>query len=49
MYISYTTIKIKNTQDKLSKLGSISENYYSVISNLLDHVDHCDQFWENRT
>ena len=47
--MKYVKIKIKkDTERKIAKLGSISENYDIVISDLLKHVNTCDRFWENR-
>jgi hypothetical protein len=42
-------IKIKSTtKEKLSKLGSMHDDYDSIINELIEHSDMCDSFWSDR-
>lgn len=43
-----TTIK-KSVLCRLESLGNMNSSYDDVISDLLEHCDRCDRFWENRT
>lgn len=40
-----TTIVIKkSTKERLSKLGTLSGTYDSVINDILDHLEKCEQY-----
>ena len=44
-----SSIKVQeSTKKRLIKLGDLSSTYDSVINDLIDHVDSCDIFWEDR-
>ena len=36
------------TKEKLSKLGSMHDDYDSIINELIEHSDMCDSFWSDR-
>jgi len=45
-----TRIGIKKaTRDRLAKYGSITSTWDSLICEILDHLEYCDRFWEDRT
>jgi len=46
-YIMYIKIKL-TTKKKLSKLGSMNDDYDSIINELIEHSDVCDSFWVDR-
>lgn len=38
----YTTIQVKQeTKEKLSRLGDLSSTYDSILNELLEHVENC--------
>lgn len=40
-----STIQIQNsTKQRLSKCGTVSSTYDSVINQILDHIDNCHSF-----
>ena len=43
-------IKIKKaTKLRLIAFGRFSSSYDAVLNELLDHVDKCQQYWEERS
>lgn len=45
----YTTIQVKQeTKEKLSKLGDLSSTYDSILSILLDHIENCSCYKEDK-
>jgi len=47
--LNKSTISLqKTTRDRLSKYGSMSSTWDSVINELLDHVEKCDNYWSDR-
>ena len=38
----------KSTKERLAKLGSLTSTWDVLLNNLLDHLEHCDRFWEDR-
>ncbi len=45
-----TSIPIqKETKEKLSRLGSLKSTYDSVINELVEHVQQCDRYWEDKS
>lgn len=49
-YSMYTTIKLKKeTKTRLSKFGSLSSSYDLLVNEILDHLDKCNIFWNERT
>lgn len=46
---NHTTIIIsKNTRQKLNEIRKRSESYDVFLQTLLEHIDTCDRFWEDR-
>lgn len=39
----------ESTRKRLAIFGNLLSNWDSVINELIDHADKCDQFWEDRT
>ena len=39
----------KDTKDRLAKFGHINSSWDSVLNDVLNHLDHCDVFWSDRT
>ena len=44
-----TSIPIqKETKERLSRLGNLKSTYDSVINELVEHVEQCDKYWEDK-
>jgi len=42
----YTSVKLKKeTRDRLARFGKLSSSYDILINDILDHLDKCDQYW----
>jgi len=39
----------KSTKIRLAKFGNKLSNWDSILIDLMNHVDCCDRFWEDRT
>jgi len=43
------SLKIRlSTKERLAKIGILTDNFDSVIADVLDHVEKCDRFWVDR-
>jgi len=41
-----TSVKLKKeTKARLAKFGTLSGTYDTTINDILDHLDKCDQYW----
>ncbi len=47
--MTWTKIRIKNTTKKrIESLGRTSDDFGSIITEILDHINTCDSRWEDR-
>lgn len=47
--IEKTTVSItKKTRDRMKKYGFLNSTYDSVINDLIDHVEKCQDWWRDR-
>lgn len=45
----YTSVKLKKeTKNRLARFGTLSSSYDILINEILDHLEKCDRYWQER-